>query len=276
MRIALLLHRRTSILSETVRLLEERGAKVDWIFPEKQVISLASVRVEHDLYVIKSGTSLTLSLAGALHAAGALTLNPYPTVARLCNKIVASHILKAAGIPTPDTFVAADTEHLASMLDSGPYILKPYLGTYGRGVRLIYRADEVFGIPQDDPILVQRYHKPDGDGRDYKIYRIGDQMFGVRRIWPIHTDSDKKGEPFTINSELREIVLACGRAFGLDLYGLDIVISKNTPYVVDVNKFGSYMGVPDAPQILANYIHAVALRAVRRELPLAASHKQLA
>jgi glutathione synthase/RimK-type ligase-like ATP-grasp enzyme len=57
----------------------------------------------------------------------------------------------------------------------------------------------------------------------------------------------------------------CGRAFGIDLFSIDVVFSQGQPYVVDINKFGSYMGVPDAPRLLADYIQAAARRARRGE-----------
>jgi hypothetical protein len=38
-------------------------------------------------------------------------------------------------------------------------------------------------IPVDGPIFAQRYHKP--EGRDRKIFRIGDELFGVCRIFPL-------------------------------------------------------------------------------------------
>jgi len=85
------------------------------------------------------------------------------------------------------------------------------------------------------------------DGRDRKIYGIGGRLFGVKRVWPLRTYSDKLGEPFELSSDLRRIALHCGRAFGVDLFGLDVVISGGRPYVVDVQSFGSHMGVPDAP-----------------------------
>ena len=48
--------------------------------------------------------------------------------------------------------------------------------------------------------------------------------------------------------------MRCGETFGLSLFGMDVVISKGQPYVVDVNKFGSFIGVPDAPAKLADYV----------------------
>ncbi len=85
----------------------------------------------------------------------------------------------------------------------------------------------------------------------------------MRRIWPLRTYQDKYGEPFEVSPELREIALRCGEVFGLDLYGLDVVISGGQPYVGDINKFGSFIGVPDAPVLLANHILRAAEGAVR-------------
>jgi ribosomal protein S6--L-glutamate ligase len=251
-------------ITETVRLLNERGAKVNLIYPDQQTIDLSSVRVENDLYVIKSGTDLSMSMAGCLHAQGAATLNPYPTVAMMRNKIIVTRALEAAGIPTPQTFIGNDLKTVIPLLESGPLILKPYRGTRGIGVSVIWDPSSLIDLVVDGPFLVQRYHKPDEP--DNKIFNIGGELFGIKRIWPIRKYEDKLGAPFTVTPELAEIALRCGQVFGIDLYGVDVVISDGAPYVVDINKFGSYMGVPDAPRRLADYIYAYAQRAIRREL----------
>ncbi|HZA24614.1 MAG TPA: hypothetical protein VFA32_18790, partial [Dehalococcoidia bacterium] len=62
-------------MPEVIRLLSEGGAIVDPIYPEEQITDLDRVQVDHDLYVLKSGTDLALCLGGALHAAGAALLN---------------------------------------------------------------------------------------------------------------------------------------------------------------------------------------------------------
>ena len=79
--------RPSPIMPEVMRLLMEWGADVDMIYPEEQLTNLAHMRVEHDLYVLKSGTELALSLAGVLHVAGAKILNPYPAAEMLRDKI---------------------------------------------------------------------------------------------------------------------------------------------------------------------------------------------
>ena len=266
MRIAMIQQWLNPNMAQTVALLEARGVTVDGICPEQQMTDIGQVRVEHDLYLLKSGTSLAMSVAGCLHAAGAVTLNPYPVVALLRNKITATRLLQLAGVLTPDTYIAANAEQLAARLTEGPLLIKPYMGSYGRGVRVIERPEDIGEMPPGEPIMVQRYHKPDGDGRDYKIFNIGNQLFGVRRIWPITSYADKEGVPFELSPELREITLRCGQAFGIDLFGLDIVISEGLPYVVDVNKFGSYMGVPNAPRLLADYLYDAVQKVVQGKL----------
>src|SRR5712692_3225750 len=106
--------RMSNILPEVVRLLSEWGAKVDVIYPEQQLVDLSKVRVEHDLYILKAKTELALSLAGVLHAAGAAILNPYPVSMTLHDKIMTFHVLQAAGLPTPETYVASHPDQLTS------------------------------------------------------------------------------------------------------------------------------------------------------------------
>lgn len=263
------------IMPEVVQRLSEWDVKVELIYPEEQLIDLASVRIEHDLYILKSGTELALSLAGALHAAGAMILNPPPVAAMIRDKIVATRLLKKAGVPTPDTYVTAHPEELAPLLDDGPLILKPYRGSQGRGVHIVWDADELDDVPTNQgPVFVQRYYKP--HGHDRKLYCIGDQVFGVKRVWPAQTYEEKVGQPFTVTPELREMALRCGRVFGLELYGLDVIISNGHSYVVDINNFPGFKGVPDAALRLADYIYTAGQRVLNGELLLRAAAKEVA
>src|SRR5438046_7430426 len=96
-----------SLMPDVVRALGESGALVDVIHPVDGMVDLSKVRVQHDLYVLRHTSGLSLSLAGALHALGAAIVNPYPVSAALRDKIIASRILQAAGIPTAATYVAS-------------------------------------------------------------------------------------------------------------------------------------------------------------------------
>ena len=260
--------RKQSVMPEVVQILGEWGVTVDLIYPEQDLVCIADMRIEHDLYVLKASSSLAMSFAGALHSIGAPVLNPYPVAALLRDKIITERVLRNAGVPTPETFVADRAEHLAPLLVQGPLVIKPYRGSRGRGVRVVWDADELDEMsPHDGPLFAQRYQKP--EGLDHKIYCIGTQLFGVERVWPAMTYEQKVGRPFTITPELRDIALRCSRAFGVDLLGIDVVFSGNKPYVVDVNSFPGFKGVPDAALRLADYIFSAAERQIdERKSPL--------
>jgi ribosomal protein S6--L-glutamate ligase len=257
------------IMPEVVEQLTGWGADVETICPDDELTRLSDLQVEQDVYVLKSGSELALSLAGALHEAGATIVNPYPVAAACRDKVIATSVLQSAGVPTPETYLAAHVSELAPLLDHGPLVVKPYRGTNGVGVHTVWDPDQLDDVAHGGVIFAQRYHKP--EGRDRKIYVIGGQVFGVKRVWPARTYEEKLGEPFIITRELREIALACGRAFGIELYGLDIIVSDGRPYVVDISSFPGFKGVPDASLRLADYIYAAAERALRGEPAVSAA-----
>jgi ribosomal protein S6--L-glutamate ligase len=247
-------HKSGSVMGETIGVLEARGVTVEEIYPEDACVDVARLKADCDLYLLKSGTDAALSFAGVLDAAGAKIINPYPTVVAMRDKIISTRMLQAANVPLPETWFASKPEHLAGLLKEGPIVVKPFwAASQGRGVQIIKTAEELATASGEDGVIfAQRYHQP--DGRDHKLYVIGDLVFGVRRVWPPKTLEDKLGEPFDPPDEMREIALGCGRAFGVGLYGVDLITSDGKPYVVDINTFPGFKGAPNAPALLAEYI----------------------
>src|SRR5207253_5406153 len=255
-------HRSKSFMPVVVQALAESGAIVDVIHPVDRMVNLAEIRVAHDLYVLRHTSGLSLSLAGALHELGAAIVNPYPVSAALRDKIIASRILQAAGIRTPATYVASHPDQLVPLLDLGPLVIKPYQGAGGHNVRIVRSRAELAEVNFGrEPVFAQRYLP--NDGRDRKIYAIGGQIFGVKKVFPRRTEEEKHGELFPLSPELQEVALSCGRAFGIDLYGVDIIESDGKPYVVDMCSIPGFKGVHDAPRLLAQYFYAAAERAAR-------------
>ena len=252
----------TSHMPAVMRALSDAEVVVDVIHPVRRMLDLSKVRVEHDLYVLKKTNRLALSIAGALHAQGAVIVNPYPVTVALGDKIIASRILQTAGVPTPATYVASRPDELAPLLDEGPLVVKPYQGSEGFGVRVVRSVAELAAVPvSKEPVFAQRYHPP--QGRDRKIYSVGGRLFGVKKVFPARTDEEKRGESFTPTPELCEIARRCGRAFGIDFYSVDIIECEGKPYVVDICSIPGCRGVPDGPAHLASYLYAAAERAAR-------------
>jgi len=234
--------------------LRSRGVDLDLIEPSMMNFELSEVQNRHDLYVLKSiANPMALSYGAALNAIGAATFNPFPVVQRIRNKIATLRLLSEHGVPIPATYVSSDAESLVPLLKDGPLVVKPYMGSRGIGVRRVTTRAELMRDIDPPPILAQRYH-PSDDGLDHKISVIGDNVFGRTRIFPIRDYSDKIGTPFEVDDETREIAVRMSKALAIDMFTFDIIVSRGKPYVVDVGSFGSMMGVPDAPALVAHRI----------------------
>jgi ribosomal protein S6--L-glutamate ligase len=253
------------VLLEVFDRLSERGFLVDGGIAEELVERADNVRPRHDLYVLKSHTELSLSLAGALRAQGARVLNPYASCTAAQNKIIAVRRLCAAGVPVPRTWVTGDVALLRRLVGETPLVIKPYLGHRGIGVHVVRTPDELDRIPVPDGAFVAQEHV-EGDGEDVKLYVVGDEVSCVRKRFSPDSFT-VPGRPSPVTPELEEIALRAGRALGLGLYGLDVIEGSAGPVVVDTNYFPGYKGVPGAAESIATYIERYARGEIELELP---------
>jgi ribosomal protein S6--L-glutamate ligase len=104
-------------------------------------------------------------------------------------------------------------------------------------------------------LIIQEFIE--GTGEDLKIYVVGEQVFAVSKPFS-ESSFTVPGRPVPVSEEIRQIALRCGQVCGLGLYGLDIIESARGPFVVDVNYFPGYKGVPDVAPIIADYIDGYA------------------
>jgi ribosomal protein S6--L-glutamate ligase len=243
----------SAVLREVFTDLTGRGFRIESGIAEETVTRPDELVAVHDLYVLKSHTELALSLAGVLHLQGARLLNPYSSCMLTQNKIVAAHLQRAAGIPTPPCWVTGDLALLRDVAAERPLIVKPYLGHRGAGVHVVRTPADLDALPvPDGPLLIQEYI-PGCSPEHLKVYIVGENVFAVRK--PFSSDSfTKPGRPCAVSPEVREIALRCGRAFGLGLYGLDIVESARGLWVVDLNTFPGYKGVPGVAPLIGAFI----------------------
>jgi glutathione synthase/RimK-type ligase-like ATP-grasp enzyme len=194
--------RQNPVTLDLIEILRVRGALVDVIEPRFMNFDLSELEVRHDLYVIKSiANPMAASYGATLHALGAPTFNPFPIVQRIRNKIATLRLLIEHGVPVPATYVSSDAESLVPLLNEGPMIVKPYMGSRGVGVHRVDTRDELMLAVEPPPILAQRFHPAD-DGLDRKISFIGGKVFGVKRMFPLRVYSDKIGTPLELSTSV--------------------------------------------------------------------------
>lgn len=240
------------LVPEMVDRLHSLGCETEVIDPDAGPFDLGAVQTDADVYILKSGTEAALSFAGVLHARGARVVNPYPVAAACRDKVVQTHVLAEAGVPVPQSWMSVDPMSLLSQLSEGPLILKDPRGSQGRGLEIVHDRDRLAALPAGTPWLAMRYYRP--EGQDLKLYRIGDEVFGVERIFPARTYTQKLGRPYAVSDELRDIVLRCGDAFGISVYGVDVIRSRGKHWVVDMSSFPGFKGVPAAGRRIVDHV----------------------
>lgn len=276
--VALLLERRYLAQRQPQGLASElrrRGCAVRVEDPGSGAVSLtdASWLAGIDVCVARGRSEPVLNRLLSAERYGVPTLNRHSAVAGVVDKAAMAVALASAGLPTPPTTLGSP-EQLAAELPSHlyPVILKPIRGDNCRGLKLCTSPDEVARLSpeSDQPMLAQPYLR--GDGADLKLYGVGDRVWAVRKPAPFPT----KGSPWAVHGglaearlvdlpgDLRELGLRCSELFGLELFGVDCVVTAAGPVVIEVNEFPNYTCVPDADEALADHVLAHVAGAARR------------
>lgn len=251
--------RRGSIFGEVLDLLRKWDVEIETILPSS-VVTLHELRNNADLYLLKSAHNSLVGLASALEVAGARCLNSTRVVRLARDRVAVAGALAASDVPVPESWSAGRLTELAPLLSDGALVLKAPRVASTAGVRVLWDVEDLLDVPPSrDGWLVQRFHP--SEHRDRKIYRIGDQVFGVKRRWPARTLDDKRGEPFTVDETTHAITDRMVTALGTDLFGADVVQTDDGPVVVEVHPFPGFKGVPDGALRLADYIYSAASQA---------------
>jgi ribosomal protein S6--L-glutamate ligase len=233
--------------------LQRSGARVGLVDPDVEPVTLHDLHSpDVDAYVLGSPTEAALSLAGALERAGGVLIPTYAVAAGCRDKIVQTAALSHAGLPVPASWLTVHPESLAGELERGPLLFKDPRGSRGRGLHLVRHRDELRRLSRGTPWLAMRYHR--ADGPDLKLYRIGDEVHGVARVFPAHSMADKVGRRLDVTAELRDLALRCGDAFGTTVCGVDVIRSDGRLWVVDMSSFPGFKGVPGAAGRIARVI----------------------
>lgn len=271
-------HLENRALVEAKAALEGAGCSVAVVVPDAdRVYEIPSEAPPWDA-VLSRGRDLSgLGLLAATAARGVVAINTPSSIELVRNKIAMQAVLLEQGLPLPKTWFSSDPvafRHLP--LDCFPLVVKPYDGDGSRGLSLLTRPEDVELMPRiggrRSVYLGQEFLET--DGWDLKLYGIGNQAWAVRKPSPISFSGPGPAavaqsggaELVELDSRLRDIVLTCGRACGLELWGVDVAMTPNGPYVIEVNDFPSYSAVPGAGKAISRLVMArVQMAAVVRE-----------
>ncbi|MFJ3879039.1 RimK family alpha-L-glutamate ligase [Streptomyces sp. NPDC090077] len=253
-------YRHDGMPNEVVRQLTAWGHQVDVVRPGGSLLRMDGlVRAgEHDAWVLKTvsgGPGLTLLEAAA--AAGTTTVNDARSIRGVRDKALAAALGSARGLPLPPTYAVAGPELLAGVPESAyPLVVKPADGSSGRGVHLVPSPDRLAALLPalaGEGMLIAQPYVPNS-GTDLKVYCVGGELYATERRSPLHPDAPVRERRVRLPAEVARIAERVGEVYGLDLYGVDVLLGPDGPVVVDVNDFPSFRQVPDAAARVARAV----------------------
>lgn len=248
--------------------LRARGHRIRQIVPEQAAFELGKEDWLEGLdIVLARGRSWpVLALLTQAEALWKPTINGHVAVASVHNKAEMVSRMHAARLPMPRSFLGR-VDQLARQVGAADYplIVKPIFGDNGQGLCLIHNRAELVHLPWPEPFALAQSYLPN-DGYDLKLYGIGDAIWAVRKPATFGNPppaSAHSTQPLTPTPAMYDLGRRCRRLFGLDLYGVDCLETRDGLVVIEVNDFPNYSGVPEANEHLADYIEQRAYKARR-------------
>jgi ribosomal protein S6--L-glutamate ligase len=214
-----------------------------------------------DVYLLKAHTSRALALAGRLEEGGARVVNSAAATARCQDRLVIAQRMAAAGLPFPVTrAVPALSEPALEDAARWPGFPLMVKSRYNRRGDLVARVDGPDALRQTaahwphEPVVLQECTAH--GGWDHKLWVVDGEVFAALRPAAVGGEAARDGRtaPLVPRAPVawRELALRTGEAFGLQVYGVDILDRPGDPLIVDVNAFPGIRGQDGAARALAS------------------------
>ena len=218
-----------------------------------------------DVYLLKSRSPEAQAVAYSAERAGAVVVNgPRATGAALDRWAMAT-MLDLAGVPAPRTWafptltlMARDV--LAQRFLPWPLVVKSRTSSRGDLVTLVRDLHALLElVPEwgDEPVIAQEFIA--NDGFDIKCWVIGGELSAARRpgaLEVLDKTSDVALDPDQIPAEWSRVAFAAGAALGLNLFGVDLLITDRGPIVIDVNAFPGFRGAHDPAASMLRFLES--------------------
>ncbi|NOJ28222.1 MAG: lysine biosynthesis protein LysX [Nitrososphaera sp.] len=262
---------------------QEKGLKA--LMVDAKTITLDTDSKKEDLALGDVILQRSVSHYRGLYLTACLEFLDYPvinrfSVAETCgNKLVTSLVLAKNNIPTPKTHFAFSAESAIEVIRKTglPLVLKPIVGSWGRGVFPL-RDEETANMivemrEEDDSPLARIYYVQemiDRPPRDIRCIVVGDRVvtaiyrYSAENEWRTNVARGGKAELAPVTKELEDLALRAAKAVGGGIVGVDLMEDKAKGLVVhEVNNTVEFRGaatvsVNDIPGAMIDYAVSIA------------------
>jgi len=216
-----------------------------------------------DVVLLKSRTPEARRLARDAELAGSVVVNPPGATTTALDRAATADALERADVPAPRSW---SVPALSDLAEDGalpwPLVVKSRTSSRRDLVRLVSGRAELDALLPEwgtEPVVAQEFAP--NDGFDIKVWVIGDDLSVARRrsaLESIDKSSDEFLEPADLPREWIRAARDAGTALGLQLYGVDLLITGGRPVVVDVNPFPGFRGARNPADSLLRFLSTLA------------------
>ena len=239
---------------------------------------------EADFIIVKVRNECSIDLLHFAKLYNIPTLHEIDTILMCKNKIALDYTLRKALKNSPKSlkkFLMPNSwnQSLSDVnkfkewaLTKLPLVIKSHYqhDKYNRFNFLVQKIDEVNKFCERYKkflyydVYVQEFIECDGIER--KVYVIGDKVFGIKRENPIYIYLREKPdnidvglierEEFEITEDIKKLSKILSKELNLKIFGFDLVrpLDQDKYYLIDLNDFPSFKGIPNIENELIEYI----------------------
>src|SRR6056300_602319 len=188
-----------------------------------------------------------LSLISAFQNSSSFMVNTRSAMLTCSNKLTSALLFEKFNIPTPRTAFITNEKNIDDAVkligNKFPVIIKTLTGTQGIGVIKSESYESLVSTIQalwksDAELLIQEYMPTNFDVRtlvvDNKIFASTNRIH-AKNEFRSNTHRGAIPKPYKLSKEEQEIILKASRASKAYLVGVDHIVYKGKPYILEIN-----------------------------------------
>jgi ribosomal protein S6--L-glutamate ligase len=215
-----------------------------------------------DAVIPRIGASVTFygtAVVRQFETMGAFSATKSQAISRSRDKLRSLQVLSRSGIGIPKTAFAnhpKEVDDLIAQVGGVPVVIKLLEGTQGIGVVLAETATTARSVIQafyglQANIMVQEFIH-ESEGADVRAFVVDGEVVGAMRRqgkegeFRSNLHRGGKGEMIKLNKQQKHAALNACKLLGLDIAGVDMLLSKRGPLILEVNSSPGLQGIETA------------------------------
>ncbi len=218
--------------------------------------------------------ALSMDIVIVFEENGVLTINNSRGILTARDKLLSTIILRKKGIPVLPSVVSMSMAPLLRSLEEwGRGVIKPIIGSLGRGVIPVDNPDIAYSVIRQlfswsQPVLLQKHVDKPGN-RDLRVLVVnGEVVASYYRVAPhggfkTNVSQGARVEGASdVDRDVLEAAIKSVDTLGLLYGGVDIIIARDGYYVLEVNSMPNWkgaleIGVNPAPILVRSVLELV-------------------